>query len=204
MNSFLRKRSLVFLFPILLSLSSCGLFATRVAPYVVSTIIIIGKELKPHVIAAFVEQAIDRGFRFLFRSAASNTAEAVSDSIVPIDGEGKFGRKVDDPQYKVMGEHQNGEIVHTITVPTEKVLFQRVDRFSKWTLTPDSEDFIAERLEVASAQVSLRKYGYNPGRIDGILGIKTSKEIKKFQKVNSLPITGQLDDVTREYLLRRH
>ncbi|HMO39221.1 MAG TPA: peptidoglycan-binding domain-containing protein [Saprospiraceae bacterium] len=204
MNSFLRKRSLILLFTMLLGFSSCHLLTARVAPLVISTVIVIGKELKPHVIAAFVEQAIDKGFHFLFKKAAQNTADAVSDSIVPIDGQGLFGRKVDNPQYKVMGNHQNGEINHTIFVEKELVLFQRKNKFSKWTLTPDSEYLIAERLEVASAQVSLHKYGYNPGSVDGKLGKNTAREIRKFQKANSLPVTGQLDDVTREYLLRRH
>ncbi|MFM9948614.1 MAG: peptidoglycan-binding domain-containing protein [Saprospiraceae bacterium] len=199
----IKKYSIVLLLPLVIFSSGCNPIGTA-APFIISKIIVIGKELATNVVAVFVADMIDKGFRAIFGDAADNTAEALSNKIKPIDGKGLFGRMIENPQYKVLGEHKNGTpIEHTITVPTEEVLFQRADVYSKWTLTPDSRDEVARRLETASAQVSLRDHGYKPGRVDGIEGDKTSLALSKFQKDNALPVTGNLDDVTREYLLRR-
>jgi len=49
---------------------------------------------------------------------------------------------------------------------------------------------------IERVQIKLKKLGYNPGKIDGILGPNTKKAIKKFQKDNNLNPTGQLDSYT--------
>jgi hypothetical protein len=43
------------------------------------------------------------------------------------------------------------------------------------------------------AQQTLRTRGFDPGRIDGVVGPRTSKAIREFQKANKLPETGKLD-----------
>ncbi len=202
MNHTARKQLIVYLFPLLLFGSGCQL-AKFAAPFIISKIIVIGSQLKPHVVAAFIERLIDAGFKAIFDLAAGNTADAIQSEIVPIDGKGLFGRKLGDHEYKVLGDHQNGGIDHTIKIKTTEILFQRANEFSRWVLTPDSRDLISERLAVASAQVSLDKYGYKPGNVDGKWGPNTSGAVTRFQEDYSLPVTGQLDDVTKEYLLKR-
>lgn len=50
--------------------------------------------------------------------------------------------------------------------------------------------------EVRAVQEALRAKGYDPGRIDGVLGRKTASALKAFQKAEQLPATGQLTSET--------
>jgi len=43
---------------------------------------------------------------------------------------------------------------------------------------------------VAKAQVRLNQLGYNSGPVDGILGHKTSKAVKTFERDNNMPVDG--------------
>ncbi len=56
----------------------------------------------------------------------------------------------------------------------------------------------------SGAQARLTNLGIDCGPIDGILGPKTRKAIKRFQKLRSLEQTGELDDVTLKELETRH
>jgi len=49
---------------------------------------------------------------------------------------------------------------------------------------------------VEEIQILLEIYGYNPGKIDGILGPRTRNAIEKFQKDNKLPQTRYADKET--------
>lgn len=53
---------------------------------------------------------------------------------------------------------------------------------------------------VKKAQKKLNKLGYKCGTPDGILGSKTKKCIKKFQKKNGLKVTGTLNKKTKKKL----
>ena len=53
---------------------------------------------------------------------------------------------------------------------------------------------------VRDAQVALRDAGYEPGRIDGVMGPKTQAAIREFQASHGLPQTGRLDEATRQQL----
>lgn len=55
-------------------------------------------------------------------------------------------------------------------------------------------------LEVQKAQENLMKLGYDPGPIDGKMGPQTETAIKRFQKDNSLKITGTLNEETLQKL----
>jgi hypothetical protein len=43
------------------------------------------------------------------------------------------------------------------------------------------------------AQQTLRTRGFDPGPIDGVVGARTTKAIREFQKANGLTATGKLD-----------
>jgi peptidoglycan hydrolase-like protein with peptidoglycan-binding domain len=49
---------------------------------------------------------------------------------------------------------------------------------------------------VEEIQALLKIYGYNPGRVDGILGVRTRNAIERFQKDNDLKVTRFVDDET--------
>jgi Putative peptidoglycan binding domain len=53
---------------------------------------------------------------------------------------------------------------------------------------------------VRDAQVALRDAGYEPGRIDGVMGPRTQAAIREFQQSRGLPQTGTLDATTQQQL----
>ena len=53
---------------------------------------------------------------------------------------------------------------------------------------------------IKEMQVILNKLGFNVGNPDGIAGAKTRNAVSNFQKVSTLPITGELDSVTIDKL----
>jgi Putative peptidoglycan binding domain len=53
---------------------------------------------------------------------------------------------------------------------------------------------------VRDAQVALRDAGYEPGRIDGVMGPRTQAAIREFQQAHGLPQTGTLDATTQQQL----
>jgi len=61
---------------------------------------------------------------------------------------------------------------------------------------PDEVEYRPARAEVKSAQIMLRRKGFNPGPIDGIFGPKTSAAIRRYQRARGFDETGYLDKVT--------
>jgi hypothetical protein len=70
-------------------------------------------------------------------------------------------------------------------------------RDSSFEATPD-RDMVRE------AQIALRDAGYEPGRIDGVMGSKTQAALRKFQASQGIPQTGRLDTSTQQQLLAAH
>jgi hypothetical protein len=54
---------------------------------------------------------------------------------------------------------------------------------------------------IGQAQERLKAVGFDPGYIDGVLGPRTRDALRRFQASQGLPITGQLDEATRQVLL---
>jgi hypothetical protein len=54
---------------------------------------------------------------------------------------------------------------------------------------------------IGQAQERLKAAGFDPGHIDGVVGPRTREAVRRYQASQGLPITGQLDEVTREALL---
>jgi peptidoglycan hydrolase-like protein with peptidoglycan-binding domain len=55
--------------------------------------------------------------------------------------------------------------------------------------------------DVRQAQERLKDAGFNPGPMDGQLGAQTKEALREYQKAHGLPQTGQLDELTREFLM---
>jgi peptidoglycan hydrolase-like protein with peptidoglycan-binding domain len=53
---------------------------------------------------------------------------------------------------------------------------------------------------VRDAQIALRDAGYEPGRIDGVMGPKTQAAVREFQAAHGLRQTGMLDESTQQRL----
>jgi hypothetical protein len=56
-------------------------------------------------------------------------------------------------------------------------------------------------LRLRTAQVALLYLGFDPGKVDGLRGRRTSTAIFQFQEKSKLPQTGQLEPVTEDKLL---
>jgi len=54
---------------------------------------------------------------------------------------------------------------------------------------------------IEEVQTLLKLYGYNPGSIDGVLGLRTRNSIEKFQEENDLEITRFVDNKTWNKLI---
>ena len=54
---------------------------------------------------------------------------------------------------------------------------------------------------VGQAQEQLKAVGYDPGPIDSILGPQTRMALRRYQASQKLPVTGALDEATRQALL---
>lgn len=57
---------------------------------------------------------------------------------------------------------------------------------------------------VSGIQSRLNHLGFVCGEVDGIMGPKTAGAIEKFQKNQNLKETGEMDDDTRDALVRQH
>ena len=60
----------------------------------------------------------------------------------------------------------------------------------------------AEARPMMQAQVVLDRLGFTPGVVDGKEGLSTRNAVSGFQEANDLPVTGKLDDATRQALSR--
>ncbi|MGN6358461.1 MAG: L,D-transpeptidase family protein [Novosphingobium sp.] len=58
----------------------------------------------------------------------------------------------------------------------------------------------AEARPVMQAQVVLDRLGFTPGVVDGKEGLSTRNAVSGFQEANDLPVTGKLDEATRQAL----
>jgi hypothetical protein len=54
---------------------------------------------------------------------------------------------------------------------------------------------------IGQAQERLKAVGFDPGYIDGVLGPRTRDALHRLQASQGLPVTGQLDETTRQVLL---
>jgi peptidoglycan hydrolase-like protein with peptidoglycan-binding domain len=57
-----------------------------------------------------------------------------------------------------------------------------------------------ERRRLRMIQTGLAELGYNPGRIDGVLGDHTKEAIRQFERDRSLPVTGTVSKALVEEL----
>ena len=55
--------------------------------------------------------------------------------------------------------------------------------------------------EVKSIQIVLNNLGYDVGPADGIMGSKTREAIKLYQQDHDLPVTGQLNSISKKILI---
>ncbi len=69
-------------------------------------------------------------------------------------------------------------------------------------LVQDMERFLHQLRQPAirQAQARLKAVGFDPGPIDGVMGKPTQRALQAYQNANGLPVTGKLDDATRNTL----
>ncbi len=65
----------------------------------------------------------------------------------------------------------------------------------------DATVFPRAARDVFEAQLALARRGYSSGSLDGVLGNQTRAALRVFQSLNGLPVTGDLDPLTRSRLI---
>ena len=67
-------------------------------------------------------------------------------------------------------------------------------------LRPSYERILAAG-EIQVAEVHLRDFGYDPGPVDGVYTAETQAAVRAYQRRYGLPVSGLLDQATRQKLL---
>jgi hypothetical protein len=98
----------------------------------------------------------------------------------------------------------NGMLTEKVAVDAEETTLRIGDY--KWQLQIGALNPLPDTVDngVSGAQGRLANLGYPTGPIDGIAGPKTSEALRYFQADERLPVTGELDDATREKLQSVH
>lgn len=95
--------------------------------------------------------------------------------------------EVDEQLFDASGQQQEprfeSEQIHL------EASFQRVEGAPQVTST-----------QVRQAQKQLKLAGFDPGPSDGLFGPRTTTSIRQYQMQQGLPVTGRLDDITRQSL----
>lgn len=191
-----------FLAMTLMASSSCGLLASQ---FIKTILITVGTGAATTLLVKAAEAFFDKWFDSTpMPEKAANEMNSFQEKVQPIQNNFYFGKITDteDVRYQVNGQRAGQESNLTISVSNNLILYKRDDLNStNWQLTPESQIVIRQHLEVAGAQLSLRNLKYECGEVDGDLGPQTRGAIRKFQKDNGLPQTGELDAITKDMLL---
>jgi peptidoglycan hydrolase-like protein with peptidoglycan-binding domain len=105
----------------------------------------------------------------------------------------------------VPGSEQKGNTGTPLsTQSTPKTASDRQDKIptkvgSEQNLPPTADQKGVSGLskdEIMQVERALQTKGYKPGTVDGVMDDSTREAVRAFQKDNSLPITGSIDDKT--------
>lgn len=112
-------------------------------------------------------------------------------------------------QFEVAGEARDGT-TDTDGLLDEIIPFDATEAMVRLTDEHEGELYVfkigyLDPVECLSGvQARLHNLGYNPGPIDNIMGPRTERAIKVFQKDHDLTITGEPDDETMDALVEDH
>jgi hypothetical protein len=169
--------------------------------YFIQFVRIAGTFIIDTTIGMAIEELLDR---YVFTTPAKKSVSTDNPlGVIPYSPNGLTGY-INYPLKVEIGGQRHGTSTTDFFISAKHLQFQRNSPSGSWGFSPDSQKLVSERVEVASAQLSLKDLGYNPGRIDGIWGPRTSDAVLAYQKSNNyLPNTGQLDDYTVNALLMK-
>lgn len=102
---------------------------------------------------------------------------------------------------------QNGRTIHPIETEGQKAnLLKHLSFWAQKSEDTETSDGAAELIEEIqefltsgnrAVQESLKKQGFDPGPIDGVVGSRTQEAIMRFQRAHNLYETGKLDSETQ-------
>jgi hypothetical protein len=82
------------------------------------------------------------------------------------------------------------------TLLTTGILIQNLPRSAVGSDFNKEGFAAADQAEIKTIQETLRNKGHYRGKVDGVFGLQTRASIRSYQKVENLPVTGQLDTQT--------
>jgi hypothetical protein len=212
----LRKQLLPLFFSlsISISLSSCQAIThlaewaighPREVVMAIDITIEIGDYIVEKIEGSTLGQIVEGYFDSLFADVSDVLSDATKGAIIENsnDPTGLTGRKAFDAKFVVQRHREAKFKTEFIVVKKEDLTYVRASRDSsaKWEMTKMSLDLVKTRLNAAAVQISLKSFGINPGRVDGIWGERTKEAIGEFQKKQGLPMTREIDKETEKLLL---
>jgi hypothetical protein len=72
----------------------------------------------------------------------------------------------------------------------------RLARGGQAYVAQETSEMPLSQQQVQEVQQALQNQGYYDGAIDGVMGLKTSEAVQRFQSAQHLPMTGQMDAAT--------
>jgi peptidoglycan hydrolase-like protein with peptidoglycan-binding domain len=65
---------------------------------------------------------------------------------------------------------------------------------------PPEQGTRLDKGQIQVVQERLKEFGFDPGPVDGVLHPQTEAAIRQYQEKHGLPVSGALDEATRESL----
>ena len=118
-----------------------------------------------------------------------------------------YNHRIKEAQgYLVAAGFDPGPVDGAIDRDTRKVIrdYQKINNLKvtgfidseTWTMLSSHKARVPIADNIREVQEALKDAGFDPGPIDGKIGLKTKNAITRFQTVNSLTANGQLDSKT--------
>jgi peptidoglycan hydrolase-like protein with peptidoglycan-binding domain len=92
----------------------------------------------------------------------------------------------------------------TLNAATRQKLLggERASLPENWRETPPTMGSLVTEGMMQVAEQNLKDFGFDPGPVDGVFTPQTEAALRAFQERRGIPVSGILDDPTRQVLLR--
>lgn len=183
----------------LLTLNSCAApMGAMIIQGLTFYIVAIGKQVAITTTGILAEKAVD----FIINWVEGKGENAPSINILPLRNDPLKGYLNEEYLIEVNGVREGRSSFAKIPMKGHGLKFERVDVYSQWQPTIETQRIVREVTKIGCAQLSLTDLGYYVDKVDGKMGPNTRKALKIFQeKTSGLKVTEVLDEPTMKALL---